>query len=84
MVPERGCNRRPNAGSSSYNEDQELLEDLVEDLKYLNVDIDSPHIDDMPRQTQRHVAGVGEWFGSLIRKMARAIGCYHDNHSPHD
>lgn len=51
MVPERGHNRRLDVGSSSYNEDQELLEDLTEDLKYLIVDIDSPHIDDLPRWT---------------------------------
>jgi hypothetical protein len=56
VVPKRGRDRRPKVGSCSYNEDRELLEDL----EYLTADIDDPHIDDLPRWTQRHVAAVGE------------------------
>lgn len=84
MVPKRGCNRRLDVGLSSRNEDQELLEYLAKDLEYLTVDIDAPHIDDLPRQMQRHVVGVGDQFGCLLRKVARAIACYHDSHAPHD
>lgn len=83
-MPERGHDRRPNVGSSSHNEDRELLEDLAEDLEYLTVDVDAPHIDELPWRTQRHVAGVGERFGQLLRKVARAVACYHDNHSRRD
>ena len=49
VVPERGHYCKPNLGSSSLNEDLELLEDLVDDLEYLTIDIDAPHIDDLPR-----------------------------------
>lgn len=48
---ERGRNHRLEVGSSSHNEDQELLEDLPKDLEYLTIDIDTPHIDDLPRWT---------------------------------
>ena len=50
-MPERGHNHRPDVGSSSHNEDRELLEDLAEDLEYLTTDVDAPHIDDLPRRT---------------------------------
>lgn len=51
MVPERGHDHRPKVGLSSHNKDRELLEDLAEDLEYFPVDIDAPHIDDLPRRT---------------------------------
>ena len=84
VAPERGHDRRPNVGSSSHNEDQELLEDLAKDLEYLTVDIDAPHIDDLPQQMQKHVEGVGEWFGRFLKKVARAVVCYHDSNAIHD
>lgn len=84
VVPERGCDRRPNVGLSFRNQDQELLEDLAEDLEYLIVDSDAAHIDDLPWRTQRHVEGLGEWFGCLLRKVSRDIACYYDSHAPHD
>ena len=83
-MPKRGHDRRPDVGSSSRNEDWVLLEYLDADLEYLTADIDTPHINDLPRQTQRHVAGVGERFGNLLRKVARAVVCYHDSHAPRD
>lgn len=84
VVPRRGRDHRPDMGSSYRNEDRELLEDLAKDLEYLTTNIDAPHIDDLPRWTRRHVAGVGEWFGRLLRKVARSVACYHDSHAPRD
>lgn len=73
VVPERGRSHRPHVGLSSHNEDQELLEYLAKDLVYLIADVDAPHIDDLPRRTLRHVAGVGERFGHLLRKVSRVV-----------
>lgn len=84
VVLERGSDHRLDVGSISHNEDREFLEDLVEDLEYLTADVDAPHIDDLPRWMRRHVVGVGERFGHLLRKVARVIVCYHDSHAPHD
>ena len=61
-----------------------MLEDLVEDLEYLIADIDALHIDDLPRRMWRHVVGVGERFGCLLRKVARVIACYHETHARRD
>ena len=60
VVPERGHDHRLDVGSRSRNEDRELIEYLVDDLEYLTIDIDAPHIHDLPLWMQRHVAGVGE------------------------
>ena len=48
MVQERGRECRLEVGSSSQNEDCELLEDVAKDLEYLTTDIDFPHLDDFP------------------------------------
>ena len=66
MVLETQRDHRPEVRSSSHNEDRELLEDVAEDLEYLTIDIDAPHIDDFHRQMQRHVVGVGEQCGHLL------------------
>ena len=50
VVQERWQERRPELGSSSHNEDHEILEDVVEDLEYMTTDIDAPHLDDFPQQ----------------------------------
>ena len=84
VVPKKWHDCRPDVGLSSRNEDRELLEDLVEDLEYLTTNVDAPHIDDLPRQTWRHVARVVEWFGCLLRKVDRVVACYHDSHAPRD
>ena len=69
MVLERGRDHRPKVGSSSHNEDRELLEDLAEDLEYLTIDIDVPNIYDLHRRTWRHVAGVGEKSRFILRNV---------------
>ena len=57
---------------------------MAENLEYLTTNIDAPHLDDLPRQTQRHVVGVGEQFGCLLQQVAREVTCYHDSRAPHD
>lgn len=84
MVPERQRDCRKKVSSSSHNEDRELLEDVVKDLLYLTIDIGAPHIEDMPQWTWRHVAGLGEQFGLLLRKVARVVVYYHDSRAPRD
>ena len=46
MVQDRWQGHRLVVGSISYNEYRELLEDVVENLEYLTIDIDAPHLDD--------------------------------------
>lgn len=48
------------------------------------MDIDSPHLNDLPHQTQRHVVGVGEKFGKLLWKMAWVVACYREHCVPRD
>lgn len=71
-------------GSSSHNENCEILEDVVEDLEYLTTDIDAPDTNDLLWWMQRHVVGVGERFGCPLRKLTRVVACYYDSHDPHD
>ena len=47
-MQERRQEHRLEVGSSSHNEDRELLEDVAEDLEYLTANIDAPHLDDLP------------------------------------
>ena len=57
---------------------------MAKDLEYLTADINAPHLDDFPRWMQRHVVGVGEKFGHLLKNVAREVACYHDSHDHHD
>jgi len=60
-------------GQSGGGADVELLEDLEENLKHLIVGILVSHMDDIPLRMQRHVMGVGDPFGRLLWKVARAV-----------
>jgi hypothetical protein len=64
--------------------DAELLEDLEENLERLTVGIPVPHMDDIPLRMQRNVVGVGNQFGHLLRKVARAVIFYNDQRAPRD
>ena len=59
--------------------DDELTK-LEENLDILTLDIPDASIDDLPRRFQRHTAGVLGCFSCLLRRVARAIMCYHEHH----
>ena len=59
--------------------DDELME-LEENLDRMTMDILDAAIDDLPRRFQRHTAGVSVRFSHLLRRVARAIVCYHEHH----
>ena len=59
--------------------DDELTE-VEKNLDLLTLDILDAAIDDLPRRFQRHTTGVSSHFIHLLRRVARAIMCYHEHH----
>ena len=59
--------------------DDELME-LEENLDRVTLDILDAAIDDLPRRFQRHTMGVLGRFSRLLRRVPRAIMCYHEHH----
>ena len=35
---------------------------------------------EIPRRDQRHTVGVSAAMGQLLRRVARAVVCYHERH----
>ena len=54
--------------------------ELEENLERLTLDIPDDSIDDLPLRYQRPIAGVPGPFCRLIRRVARAVMCYHEHH----
>ena len=59
--------------------DDELTE-LEENLDRMTLDILDATIDDLPRRFQKHIVGVSGRFSRFLRRVARAIMCYHEHH----
>jgi hypothetical protein len=57
--------------------DYEILE---KNLEGLTMNILDASIDDIPRHYQRHTVGVSASIGRLLRKLARAVACYSEQH----
>ena len=58
----------------------DVIRDLEENLKRLTLDILDASIDDLPMRYQRFTAGVPGCFSRLLRRVARAVMCYHEHH----
>ena len=58
----------------------DITGDLEENLERLTLDIPDANIDDLPTRYQRSMVGVPGQFSRLLRRVARAVMCYHEHH----
>ena len=68
------------AGARFFHRGDDELTELEVNLDLLTLDILDATIDDLPRRFQRHTVGVSGHFSHLLRRVARAIMCYHEHH----
>jgi hypothetical protein len=60
-----------------YVEDYQVVE---QNLEGLTADIPDMTLEEVPRRDQRHTVGVSAAMGRLLRRVARAVVCYHERH----
>jgi hypothetical protein len=58
----------------------EYLEEIKHNLKGLTMDIPDITVDDLPRCYQLHIVGVSTSIGRLLRRVAREVFFYHEEH----
>ena len=58
----------------------DMNEELEENLERLTLDILDVDIDDLPMRYQISIARVPNQFSRLLRRVARAVMCYHEHH----
>ena len=58
----------------------DIIRELEENLERLTLDIPDANIDDLPMRYQRSTMGVPGQFSRLLRRVARAVMCYHEYH----
>ena len=61
-----------------HSEAEEELGDIEENLQQLTVGIPDMTTNEVPRHYQCHTTGVSRWFSRLLRRVAQAIACYHE------
>ena len=57
----------------------DITREMEENLERLTLDIPDANIDDLPTRYQRSMAGVPGRFNRLLRRVARAVMCYHEH-----
>ena len=58
----------------------DIIEELEQNLGRLTLDIPDADIDDLSMRYQISTAGVPGRFSRLLRRVARAVMCYHEHH----
>ena len=53
---------------------------VEQNLEGLTTDIPDMPLGEVPRRDQHHTVGVSEYIGRLLRRIARAVVCYHEPH----
>ena len=64
-------------------QDLDMAETLTELWKHtegFTFGISDFRIEELPMQLQHHILGVPNRWMQLLRKIARSVGCYHENH----
>ena len=57
-------------------------EELIQNLEGIAYGIpDYARLDDVPRAYQRHTVGVPSCIHRLLRRLVRAVTCYHEHHA---
>ena len=60
-----------------YAEDYQVVE---QNLEGLTADIPDMPLEEVPRCDQHHTVGVSTSMSRLLRRVARAVVCYHECH----
>ena len=68
------------AGARFVPQGDDITEELEENLERLTLDIPNVAIDDLLTRYQRSTMGVPGRFSRLLRRVARAVMCYHEHH----
>jgi hypothetical protein len=55
-------------------------EAIEQNLEGLTTDVPDISIDEIPRHYQHHTMGVSSSLSRLLRRVARAVMCYHEQH----
>ena len=58
----------------------DITGELEENLEKLTLDIPDADIDDLLTRYQRSMVGVSGRFSRILRRVARAVMCYHEHH----
>ena len=58
----------------------DITGELEENLERLTLDIPDADIDDLPMRYQRSTSRVPGRFSRLLRRVAQAVMCYHEQH----
>ena len=67
-------------GARFVQQGDDVTGELEDKLERLTLDIPDASIDDLPLRYQRPTAGVPIRFSRLLRRVARAVMCYHEHH----
>ena len=67
-------------GARFVPQGDDITGEIEENLETLNLDIPDVVIDDLLTRYQRSTAGVPGLFSRLLRRVARAVMCYHEHH----
>ena len=67
-------------GARFVPQGDDITGELEENLERLTLDIPDADIDDLPMRYQRSTEGVPGQFSRLLRRVARAVMCYHEHH----
>jgi hypothetical protein len=59
------------------SEDYQVVE---QNLEGLTTDIPDMTLEEVPQRDQRHTVGVSTAMGRLLRRVSRAVVCYHERH----
>ena len=68
------------ASAPQYVEDYQVVE---QNLEGLTTNIPDMPLEEVPRRDQRHTIGVSGSMSRLLRRVARAVVCYHERHPWH-
>jgi hypothetical protein len=60
--------------------DADDYEAMEQNLEGLTTDIPDMSIEEVPRHYQCHTVGVSDSLSRLLRRVARAVVCYHERH----
>ena len=68
------------AGARFVPQGDDITGELEENLERLILGIPDANIDDLPMRYQRSTVGVPGRFSRLLRRVVRAVMCYHEHH----
>ena len=67
-------------GARFVPQGDDITGELEENLERLTLDILDATIDDLSMRYQRSTVGVPGRFSRMLRRVARAVMCYHEHH----